>query len=100
MTDTLYLLASTGLFALGFTIVLIRKNIIVLLMGIELMLNAANINFVAFADSQSSMLEAQMMSLFVVVIAVAEAAVALAIVIQVVRSYQTSNVDEINELKG
>ncbi len=80
--------------------VLIRKNAIVILMGIELMLNAANINLVAFSKFDGVELDGQLFALFVIVIAAAEAAVALAIIVKAVRTFNTVNVDEFNKLKG
>lgn len=69
------------------------------LIGIELVLNAANINLVAFAQYDSKF-QGVMFSLFVIVVAVAESAIALAIIFKVYQYYQSSNLDEINELKG
>ncbi len=75
-----------------------KRNIIVVLAGIELILNAANINFVAFS-TQDGMLKGQLFALFVMVIAAAEATVALAIIVQVYKHFKTSNLDELNKLK-
>lgn len=69
-------------------------------MGIELILNAANINLVAFSRYDSNLLQGQMFSLFVIVIAAAEAAVGMAIVFKVYNFYKTSNISQVNELKG
>ena len=68
------------------------------LAGIELILNAANINFVAFS-TQDGMIKGQLFALFIMVIAAAEATVALAIVVQVYKHFKTSNLDEISKLK-
>ncbi len=95
-----YLYISTALFVIGMMTVLIRKNAIVILMGIELMLNAANINLVAFSKFDGVELDGQLFALFVIVIAAAEAAVALAIIVKAVRTFNTVNVDEFNKLKG
>lgn len=97
---TYYIVLSTTLFALGLAIILTKKNLIAVLMGVELILNAANINFVGFSRFDTLQLQGQIMSLFVIVIAAAEAAIALAIVIKLVERYKTSNLDEINELRG
>ncbi|HWZ21226.1 MAG TPA: NADH-quinone oxidoreductase subunit NuoK, partial [Cytophagaceae bacterium] len=86
------------LFSIGVAIVVTKRNIIVVLAGIELILNAANINFVAFS-TQDGMLKGQLFALFVIVIAAAEATIALAIVVQVYKHFKTSNLDEINKLK-
>ena len=93
-----YLIISSILFSIGVAIVVTKRNIIVVLAGIELILNAANINFVAFS-TQDGMLKGQLFALFVIVIAAAEATVALAIVVQVYKHFKTSNLDEINKLK-
>jgi NADH-quinone oxidoreductase subunit K len=77
---------------------LTRKNAIAVLMGIELILNAANINFVAFTRYGGVNLGGQMASLFVIVIAACEAAVALAIVLNLYRRAQTISVREFNKL--
>ena len=80
-------------------IIIIKQNAIAVLLGIELLLNAANINLVAFNQLQPNTLMGQMFSLFVIVIAVCEAAVGLAIVLRVYKYYQTSVLNEISELK-
>lgn len=91
------LITGAVLFAIGMTIVLVKRNAIVVLMGIELMLNAANINFVAFSRTDQQ-IGGQMIALFVIIVAAAEAAVALAIVMKAVKAFKTSDVDEIKEL--
>jgi NADH-quinone oxidoreductase subunit K len=70
------------------------------LMGIELMLNAANINLIAFNQKTPQALDGQVFSLFVMIVAVCEAAIGLAIILQVYRHYRTSVPDELTELKG
>ena len=87
---------SALLFAVGLAIVITRKNAIFILMGIELMLNAANINFVAI--SKGTDLSGQLFALFVIVVAAAEAAVGLAIILTVYRRFKTINLDKINEI--
>ncbi len=94
-----YLYISAFLFAIGIGIVLTRKNAIMVLMGIELMLNAANLNFVAISRQHPEVIAGQFFTLFVMVIAAAEAAVALAIVLKVYRYFSTIELDKINELK-
>ncbi len=84
-----FLLLAAFLFCLGLIILLTKKNAIMVLMGIELMFNAANLNLVAFSRNDLPLLEGQMAALFIMIIAVAEAAVALAIIIQVYRYFHT-----------
>ncbi len=95
-----YLYLSAFLFSLGIVMVIIKRNVIVVLMGIELILNAANINLVAFSQFDPTRLQGQFFSLFIMVVAAAEAAVALGILIQVHQHFKTSNLDELNSLKG
>ena len=84
--------------SIGVAIVITKRNSIVVLAGIELILNAANINFVAFS-TQDGMIKGQLFALFIMVIAATEATVALAIVVQVYKHFKTSNLDEISKLK-
>jgi NADH-quinone oxidoreductase subunit K len=97
-----YLLLSAFLFAIGLGGVLARRNAIIVLIGIELMLNAANLNFIAFwrYGPNPEALTGIMFVLFSIGIAAAEAAVGLAIIIAVYRHYRTTNVDRITSLKG
>jgi NADH-quinone oxidoreductase subunit K len=85
-------------FVIGLAGVLIRRNFIIILMAVEVMLNAANINLVAFSHYLNS-LEGQVVSLFVIAIAAGEAAVGLAIIILVFRGKIATNVDQINLLR-
>ncbi len=94
-----YLILSAILFVIGVVIVITKRNVIVVLMGIELILNAANINLVAFDKYGQPGNLGRMFSLFVIVIAACEAAVALAIVIKAVRQYNTTNLDQLNKIK-
>jgi NADH:ubiquinone oxidoreductase subunit K len=87
------------LFSAGVVIVIIKRNVIMVLLGIELMLNAANLNLVAFNQQHPGSLHGQIFSLFVIIVAVCEAAVGLAIVLRVYKYYQSSVPDEISELK-
>lgn len=87
------------LFSAGFLVAVIKKNAIMVLLGIELMLNACNINLVGFNLVYPQRLDGQMYALFVMVIAVCEAAVGLAIILAVYRNYKTSIPDQVNELK-
>lgn len=83
----------------GLMIVIIKRNAIMVLLGIELMLNASNLNLIAFNQLHPGSIDGQMFALFVIVVAVCEAAVGLAIVLRVYKSYQTSVPDEVSELK-
>lgn len=93
-----YIVLSTILLSLGIGIVITKKNVILVLIGLELILNAANINFIAPSNVQFNT-EGEVTTIFVLVLAVAEAAIALAIVLQVIKKYKTSNLDEINLLR-
>lgn len=95
----LYLLGGIVLFCTGVLLVITRRNAIMALMGIELMLNAANLNFVVFARQRGD-LTGQAAAVFVMVLAAAEVAVALAIVINAYRRFRTVHVDEVSEMKG
>ncbi len=93
-----YLTISAFLLGFGLFAVMTRKNAIVILMGVELILNAANINFLAFSKYNGGM-EGVMFSLFVIVIAAAEAAIALAIVINIYKIFKSVDVSSIDTLK-
>ncbi len=96
-----YLVISSILFILGVFAVVTRKNAIAILMGIELILNSANINFIAFNRfGNFDALDGQVFSIFVIVLAAAEAAVALAIIINLFKNINSVNVDEASEMKG
>ena len=96
-----YLIISSFLLSLGVYAVLTRRNAVAILMGIELILNSCNLNFIAFNYFNGSYaLEGQVISIFVIVLAAAEAAVALAIVINLFKMIGTVNIDEANQLKG
>jgi NADH:ubiquinone oxidoreductase subunit K len=95
-----YLFISAALFSLGIMCVLTRKNAVHVLMGIELILNSANLNLVAFSKFASGNLSGQMFAIFVIVIAAAEAAVGLAIVLSMYRLIRSVNLDRADTLKG
>ena len=96
-----YLVVSLLLFAIGLVAVLVRRNAIAVLMGIELMLNAANLNFVAFWRYRGGQqMEGQVSAVVVITLAAAEAAIALAIILSVYRRFKTVNIDQINLMKG
>ena len=97
---THFLIVSAILFSLGLMAVLSKRNVIMVLMGVELILNSANINFIAFSRFTELSLDGQMIGLFVIILAAAEAAVALAIVLNVYNRFKTINLDEISLLKG
>ena len=82
-----FLIISTILFSLGLFGIITRRNAVMVLMGVELILNAANINFVAFARYGNFNLHGQMIALFVIVLAAAEAAIALAIVLNIYKTF-------------
>lgn len=96
---THFLLISGILFSLGVFAILTRRNAIMVLMGIELVLNAANINFVAFSRFTTGTLDGHVFAIFVIVLAAAEAAIALAIILNIFQNFNSVNVDEINQLK-
>jgi len=97
-----YLILSAFLFAIGLAGALTRRNAILVLIGIELMLNAANLNFIAFwrFSAHPEALTGIIVVVFSIGIAAAEAAVGLALIIAIYRHYKTTNVDEVNTLKG
>jgi len=94
-----YLVVSSILFSLGLFGIVTRKNAVMVLMGIELILNSANINFIAFARFGNFGFDGQLIALFVIILAAAEAAVALAIILNIYKNFSTVNVDEIDNLK-
>jgi NADH-quinone oxidoreductase subunit K len=94
-----YIALSAILFTLGAVGVLVRKNLIVMFMSVELMLNAANLAFVAYARYYQAM-QGQIFVFFVMAVAAAEVAVGLSMVVAIFRTRSTINVDELNRLKG
>jgi NADH-quinone oxidoreductase subunit K len=97
-----YLILSAFLFAIGLAGALMRRNAILVLIGIELMLNAANLNFIAFwrFSEHPEALTGILFAIFSIGVAAAEAAVGLALIIAIYRHRKTTNLDEVNELKG
>ena len=93
-----YLILSAVLFSIGVVGFLIRRNIIVIFMSVELMLNAVNLAFVAFSRFLNSM-NGQVIVVFVMSVAAAEAAVGLAIIMAIYRNKKTVNADEMNSMK-
>ncbi len=94
-----YLVLSAIIFSLGMAGVLLRRNLIVLLMSIELMLNAVNISFVAFSNFTGK-LDGQVMVFFVMTIAAAEAAVGLALAVSIFKRFKEVNIRFFEHLKG
>jgi len=94
-----YMTLSAILFTLGVVGVLVRRNAIIIFMSVELMLNSANLAFVAFARLYES-LNGQIFVFFVMAVAAAEVAVGLALIVAIFRTKRSINVDEINSLKG
>ncbi len=94
-----FLVVSSLLFSMGIYAVVTRKNAVMVLMGIELILNSANINFIAFSRFGNFGFNGQLIALFVIVLAAAEAAIALAIVLNIYKNLATVNVDEADRLR-
>jgi NADH-quinone oxidoreductase subunit K len=94
-----YVILSAILFTIGALGVLIRRNALIIFMSIELMLNSANLAFVAFARQYNN-LDGQIFVFFVITVAAAEVAVGLALVVTIFRSKKSINIDEMNLLKG
>lgn len=96
-----YLILAAGLFCIGAFGALARKNAVAVLMGIELMLNAVNVNLIAFwRYTDVGRMTGQLFAIFVITVAAAEAAVGLALFIAIYRQRNTVNVEEIDTMKG
>jgi NADH:ubiquinone oxidoreductase subunit K len=97
-----YLLISALLFATGLAGAVTRRNSIIVLLGIELMLNAANLNFIAFwrFGPNPEALTGVVFALFSIAVAAAEAAVGLALIISIYRHYKTTDLDQVDSMKG
>lgn len=96
-----YLVVSALAFGLGLLIILVRRSAIAILMGIELLLNAAGLNFVAYSRYVAPVpVDGDIVTLFIIVIAAAEAAVALAIILNIFNNLKTIEVDEAHSLRG
>ncbi len=96
---THYLVVSAALFAIGLFTVSTRTSAVAILMGVELILNAASINFVAFSHFVEGNITGQVFSVFIIVLAAAEAAVALAIVLAIFRHFRTINSETTSTLR-
>ncbi len=94
-----YLIVSALLFSMGLFAIISRKHAILVLMGIELILNAANINFIAFARYGGMNIEGHVAAIFVIILAATEAAIALAIILNIYQHFGHVNVDEVDDLK-
>jgi NADH-quinone oxidoreductase subunit K len=95
-----YLAISTILFVLGVIAVLARKNIIAILLGLELILNAAALNFVTYTRFSNNNIDGHVFALFIIIVAAAEAAVGLAIVLRFFQIRETIHVDDATQLQG
>ncbi|MFM7140981.1 MAG: NADH-quinone oxidoreductase subunit NuoK [Alphaproteobacteria bacterium] len=95
-----YLVVGLLVFLAGIFTVLTRRNAIGVLMGVELVLNSANINYIAFSRFGTGGTEGQVFSIFVIMLAAAEAAIGLAIVLGIYRKFQTIDVEEVDSLRG
>lgn len=100
VTLSSYLLISFCLFVAGLVVMIARKNIIAILLGIELILNASALNFAAYTRFVNQNLDGHLVSLFIIVIAAAEAAVGLAIVIRLFQNKETIHIDDVVELQS
>jgi NAD(P)H-quinone oxidoreductase subunit 4L len=102
MIDNLmpYLCVSAVLFALGFAVVVTKKNLVLMLMGVEMMLNAVNINFAIFSKFDNSAEQGQIFSIFIMIVAAAEIAVGLAIALKVRKYYQEIDPEKLNSLRN
>ncbi|GHS85575.1 NADH-quinone/ubiquinone oxidoreductase subunit 4L family protein [Cellulomonas hominis] len=99
MSLTNYLVLSAILFSIGATTVLLRRNAIIVFMGVELMLNATNLALVTFARLHGD-LTGQVMAFFVMVVAAAEVVIGLAIIVSIFRTRRSASVDDVNLLKS
>jgi NADH-quinone oxidoreductase subunit K len=95
-----YLIVGLGLFALGMYCVLTRRNAIGVLMGVELILNAANVNYIAFSRFGSGTYDGQVFSIFIIMLAAAEATIGMAIVLGIYRRFRTIDVAGMTQLQG
>ena len=95
-----YLMISFVMFVCGILVIIARKNIVAILLGIELILNSAALNFVAYSRFTSQNIDGHIFPLFIIVIAAAEAAVGLAIVIRFFQIRETIHIDDASQLQG
>ncbi len=95
-----FLAVAAALFVLGLYCVLTRRNAVTILMGIELILNSANLNFIAFSRYCTTGIQGHVFAIFVIIMAAAEAAIALAIVLNLYRRTNSIDVDEVDMMRG
>jgi NADH-quinone oxidoreductase subunit K len=95
-----YLSVAAALFGLGLFTVMTRRNAVGILLGVELILNAAALNFVAFEHFVAGGVSGQVFAVFIIILAASEAAIALAIVLQVYRGYRSILADQLTDLKN
>ena len=98
ITPTHYMLLAAALFIIGVIGVMVRRNIIIIFMSIELILNAVNINLIGFAEYWGNP-SGQVFAIFVIAVAVAEAVIGLGIIVAFYRNKETINIDEMNLMK-
>jgi NADH-quinone oxidoreductase subunit K len=98
ITPTHYMMLSAALFMIGVVGVLVRRNLIVIFMSIELILNAVNINLVAYSQQLQNAI-GQVFAIFIIAVAAAEAAVGLGIILAFYRNKETVNIDEMNVMR-
>ena len=94
------LFLSAALFCVGILAVITKRHAVAVLMGIELIFNAANLNLIAFSQHDPRLGQGQVFALFVMIVAAAEAAIALAIILKVYQYFNTVNVNEVNTSRG
>ncbi len=95
-----YLILAAFIFCTGVLVMILKRNAIGMLIGVELLLNAVNLNLVAFSRYQVGGIDGEVMALFVVVLAAAEAAIAVAIFVNLYNNFATIDVDRADEMKG
>jgi NADH-quinone oxidoreductase subunit K len=101
MTIIQFVLVASALFSIGLYGVITRKNAVLILASVELMLAAVNLNLVSFDTYLADQLHAgQMMSLFIIALAAAEVGIGIAIILMIYRNLHTADVDELDEMKG
>ena len=96
---THYLLLGALLFSIGMAIIIIKRNGVAVLMGLELLLNAAALNFIAFSQYRTGDVRGHVVAIFIIMLAAAEAAVALAIVLNIYQHFKGIEVDEVSTLR-
>jgi len=95
-----FLIIGAIVFALGIFTILYKKNAVGILMGVELLLNSVNLNFIAFSKYIDASINGQMVALFIIILAASEAAVALAIILNLYRLHATVDVSQIDDMKN